>query len=153
MTHSRSPGPTGFWVFSMHLPSKMEVWQVSMCSAQAPTLTNLTSPRQCFLYLLLSLTTSGPWSVPDSSQPQISAFAMPLTWNPCPPPEYDFKKIDVIILLQKDSPVTHTQRWLIFPLPSLLPKVGRWGWNVILSLLKAVCSSAQVKWDHLLCSS
>lgn len=37
MASSHSPVPTGFWMFSMHLPSKMEVWQVSMHSSGPTT--------------------------------------------------------------------------------------------------------------------
>lgn len=42
-------------MFSVHLPSKMDIWQVSAYSLQAPPLTGLTLTGQCHLHKFLSL--------------------------------------------------------------------------------------------------
>ena len=42
-------------MFSVHLPSKMDIWQVRAYSLQAPSLTGLTPTSQCHLHKFLSL--------------------------------------------------------------------------------------------------
>lgn len=42
-------------MFSVHLPSKMDIWQVSAFSLQAPPLTGVTPTSQCHLHKFLSL--------------------------------------------------------------------------------------------------
>lgn len=145
MARSHSPGPTGFWVFSMHLPSKLEVWQVSMCSLQAPIQSMSPSMTGPFI-----LDTSGPYSVPDSFQLQIAASAMPTHLEPVSPTKIGLARTDAQCLPQDASPVTHSQRWPIFPLSRPPPKVGWWGRGTHCSL----CSRKfllLLRWDETIC--
>lgn len=151
MDNSYSSGPTGFWILSMHLPSKMEVWQVSVCSLQAPLLTNLTPPvnvtsiSSSHSHHIWTLINS--WLIPAlnlclchaTHLELISPTKMWLSKTSCNSPSYNA------------SPVTHSQRWPVFPLSRPLPKMDWWRWGAHFCLY-----SRQIvflfKWDETICS-
>ena len=110
MAHSHSPIPTGFWVFSMHLPSKVEIWQVSVCSLQAPPLTGFTPASQCHLHKLLSLL---PHLDPTQFLTHSSSKSLPL---PCHPPGTHFPCQNVTFEDQMHSSSSR------MPLLSLIPR-------------------------------
>lgn len=152
MSHSHSPGLTGFWIFSMHVPSKMEVWQVSMCFLQASALTGRTPTSQCCLHQLLSLSS-------HLETDQFLTHSSPKSLSlQCHPPGTHLSHQNVTLKTRFNSP---SYRMALLPLPprgdlsflyqiSLLENDSENGTQF--SLLKAVCS-VQMKWDHLLCGS
>ena len=75
-------------MFSVHLPSKMDIWQVSAYSLQAPPLTGLTLTGQCHLHKFLSLLpllSQAPPLVPGSGSGQ-TLDAMELEKRGCSVP-------------------------------------------------------------------
>lgn len=126
MAHSHSPIPTGFWMFSMHLLSKMDVWQVSVCSLQAPPLTGLTPASQCRLHKLLSLL--GSQLDPTQFLTHSSSKSLPL---PCHPPGTHFSCQNVTFEDQRHGSSSRT------PLLSLIPRSDP-------SLL---CQGPHLEWD------
>ena len=139
--------PTGFWMFSVHLPSKMDIWQVSAYSLQAPPLTGLTLTGQCHLHKFLSLL---PLLDPTQLLTYSRYKSLPLSCSPpgtISPVKMWLSRTRCIVPPPGSSPVTVSQRWPIFPLSRPPPTMGWCGQRTHLSLYSRQLVLL-LKWDE-----
>lgn len=134
-------------MFSVHLPSKMDIWQVSAYSLQAPPLTGLTPSSQYHLHKFLSLL---PLLDPIQLLTHSRYKSLPLS---CTPPgiishvKIWLSRTRCIAPLPGSSPVTDSQRWPIFPLSRPPPKMGWRGQRTNFSLYSRQFVIL-LKWDE-----